>query len=424
MEKRKNVLLITYYWPPSGGAGVHRWLRFSKYFTENNCNLTVYCPEDAAWPAIDPALLKEVPDDIKVIRRKIFEPHKYLGKGGGTGVGFTQEKKQGVVKKLIIWTRGNLFIPDSRKFWIKPSTRYLTKYLNEHPEIDTIITTGPPHSLHLIGKALKEKLKLRWIADFRDPWTQIDFYEQLLPGEAADKKHKDLEKACLEGADEVITVSDACASGLEEISKRNIHVVTNGYEFPDFDTATIDLDREFTISHFGSMPFARNPLVLWKALKALLVEQPELSEKLKIKLIGSVDFNVLQSANEHGLKNYIEVIPPVPHAESIELQRKTQLLLLVANNTGNVKGILTGKFFEYLGTKRPIIAIGLGESDLEKAVDDTKCGYFAHYEDESGMKNYLHLTFEKFNKSELIGEAINLDQFHSRTLAKKIIDLL
>lgn len=424
MENEKNVLLITYYWPPSGGAGVHRWLRFSNYFKENNCNLTVYCPQDAAWPAIDENLNKEVSNDVTIIRRKIFEPNKFLNRGKKAGVGFTQSKKQSSLQKAMIWVRGNLFIPDSRVFWIKPSARFLLTYLKNHPEITTIISTGPPHSTHLIALKLKEKLNIKWVADFRDPWTQIDFYTDLLPGKRADSKHKELEQLVLSKADEVVTVSNACAEGLEEIAKRKIHVVTNGYNFPEFDSSIVELNSDFTISHFGSMPFTRNPLVLWKVLGQLTQTHAELASQLKINLIGTVDYQVIDSLKEFGLENYVTVTPPIPHQESILLQRSTQLLLLVANNSGNVKGILTGKFFEYLGAKRPIIAIGENDSDLQKIVNHTKCGCFVDYSDEKTLSSFISQSFKDYQSGILSNIAINTEEFSSSNLVKKIIELL
>lgn len=424
MKNEKNVLLITYYWPPSGGAGVHRWLRFSNYFKENNCNLTVYCPYDAAWPAIDENLNKQVSNDVTVIRRKIFEPNKFLNRGKKAGVGFTQSKKQSFAQKVMIWVRGNLFIPDSRVFWIKPSARFLSDYLKNHPEITTIISTGPPHSSHLIALKLKEKFNVKWIADFRDPWTQIDFYADLLPGKRADKKHKELEKLVLTKADEVVTISNACAEGLEEIAKRKIHVVTNGYNFPEFDSTKVELNKGFTISHFGSMPFTRNPLVLWKVLGKLIQTDTEMASRLKINLIGTVDYQVIDSLKEFELEKYVTVTPPIPHQESILLQRSSQLLLLVANNSGNVKGILTGKFFEYLGAKRPIIAIGENESDLQTIVKHTTCGCFVDYSDEVTLTSYINQSFKDFQSGDLSNVAINTEEFSSSNLVKKIIDLV
>ena len=420
----KHVLLIAYYWPPSSGAGVHRWLRFSKYFTENNCKLTVYCPKDAAWPVTDENLNKEVPKDVTVIRKKVFEPHKYLGNAGGVSNSFTEEKKPSPIKKAIVWIRGNLFIPDSRRFWIKPSARYLNAYLKEHPEIDTIISSGPPHSMHLIAQRLKKKNDIKWIADFRDPWTDIDFYHELMLGERADAKHKKLEKAVLVEADEVITVSRTCAEGLESIGNRKVHIVTNGYEFPEFNPADITLDKKFTISHFGSMPFARNPLVLWKALHSLLTTNEALKSALEIHLVGTVDFKILDSLKSYGLTDFVITTASIPHKESIERQRKTQLLLLIANNTGNVKGILTGKFFEYLGAKRPIIAIGMKDSDLEAAIANTACGEFVDYEAVDKMKAYILQSFHAYQEGKLNSESKNVNQYHSKNLVKEIIALL
>lgn len=423
MKDEKHILLIAYYWPPSGGAGVHRWLRFSNYFKENGCHLTVFCPEDAAWPEVDPALLEQVPEGVTIIRRKIFEPHKYLSNTAGTG--FTEKGKPSLFKRFITWVRGNLFIPDSRVFWIRPSVRYLSTYLKNHPEITSIVSSGPPHSAHVIGLRLKKKFKhIHWVADFRDPWTQIDFYHNLNVGKWADKKQKSLEKQCLVSADEVVTVSQHCASGLEEIASRKVNVITNGNIFPEFDERQIELDSKFTISHFGTMPFARNPLVMWRALREILDEHPEFGEHLSINLIGVADYNVVDSYKEFNLEKYINVSPLVPHAKSIELQLKTQVLLLVANNSGNVKGILTGKFFEYLGAKRPILAIGSSDSDLARAVDTTKCGFFADFEDVAGTKAFILDCYQQYLQKDLYSNPINTDQFNSKNLAKDFIELL
>ncbi len=417
-------MLVTYYWPPAGGAGVHRWLRFSRFFKPNGCELTVFCPKNAAWVETDQALLKDVPEDIKLIERNVFEPHKYLGSTAGTG--FTENSEPSVFKRFTIWVRGNLFIPDSRVFWIRPSVRFLKKYLTQHPEIKTIITTGPPHSAHVIGLKLKSKFgaKIRWVADFRDPWTQIDFYQNLNIGRRADAKQKRLERLCLTRADEVITVSPSCAEGLEELSNRSVHVVTNGYIFPEFDEKSIQLDEKFTIAHFGTMPFARNPLVLWQALRAILDENPEFGEHLKINIVGTVDYKVVSSYESFNLGTHVQLTPLLPHAQSIDLQRRSQVLLLVANNTGNVKGILTGKFFEYLGARRPILAIGGLDSDLSKAVEHTECGHFSEFEDVEGTKEYVLSCYAKFRDEQLFSRPKNTDIYNSEHLAKKMIEFL
>lgn len=423
----QKILLITYYWPPAGGPGVHRWLRFSNYFKENGWELTVYCPEDAAWPVIDQGLTSDIPTDIRLIKRKIFEPHKYLQKKAGFegGAGIGSKNKGGIIKRLMIWTRGNLFIPDSRRFWIKPSYRYLKKHLKNNPDIRHIISTGPPHSMHLIALKLKQHFPdVKWTADFRDPWTEIDYYQELLPGKFADRQQKKLEKNVLKQADLVVGIGEDCASGLERIGGRKVEIVTNGFIFPEFDEKQVQLDKRFTIAHFGSMAASRNPIVLWKALAAVLQKNSSLQKYLQINLYGSVDFSVTESLHEYGLTSYFDGAKNVTHAESIQLQRTTQILLLVANKAVNSKGILTGKFFEYLGAKRPMLVVGQADSDLEKIVEETQSGCFVDYEDVNTTIRFIEDSFEKFQNKQLYSNPIHTEQFHSKTLTKKYLDLI
>ncbi len=417
--------MITYYWPPGGGPGVHRWLRFSKYFRENGHKLHVYCPENAAWPIIDPELSSQVSPEIIELRNSIFEPHKYIGKSNNPNVGggLTQNKKSSVLQRLIIWVRGNLFIPDARVFWINPSYRYLKKYLSQHPEIKTVISTGPPHSLHVIALKLKQKINIKWIADFRDPWTEIDFYKDLNIGDWANSKQKKLEKICLQQADEVITVSNSCAEGLEKIAERTVKVITNGYDFPEFDEKLVNHDSDFTLAHFGSMPASRNPIVIWKAISEIIQENEEFKGKLKIKLFGPVDFSIFESLKDFRLNDFVSHVEMLKHSESILEQRKVQVLLLVANNTGNVKGILTGKFFEYLGAKRPILGLGENESDLHEVFEETSCGSFIGFDDLEKAKQALLIYFEKYKSGQLISQAKNLDKYSSEEISKEIFKL-
>lgn len=422
----KRALLITYYWPPAGGPGVHRWLRFSKYFKQNGWDLTVYCPENAEWPVLDEELQNEASSELEIIRQPIFEPHKYLGKKNNPNKGgaFTHDKKPSLKSRIIMWVRGNVFIPDARMFWIKPSVKFLCNYLKKNPEITTVITTGPPHSMHLIGLGLKQKLGIHWVADFRDPWTQIDFYDELMLSDWADKKHHRLEKEVLEQADVVVTISKHCAIGLEEIGKRKVEVITNGFEFEEFNPQDYPLDDTFTIAHLGSMPAARNPKLLWGALAELVKGNITFSKRLKIKLVGPVDISILNDIKHNGLGEYLEHIEKVSHAESIRLQRSTPVLLLIANDTGNTKGILTGKFFEYLGAYRPILAFGEHDSDLEKAMNDTKAGYFVDRNDAKKISKAITALFHDNQNQILFPGAINIEQFSSFKLAEKIIRLL
>ena len=427
MKSNNSALLITYYWPPAGGAGVHRWLRLSKYFKENGWKLHVYCPENAAWPIIDNELINEVDKEITIIRKPIFEPHKYLGKKNNPNIsgGFTRNNKSSILQKLIIWIRGNIFIPDARVFWIKPSYRFLKSYLKNNPEISTIISTGPPHSLHLIARNLKRNNKnLKWVADFRDPWTEIDFYKDLVPGKIADKIQHKLEKSCLVEPDAVVTISASSAEDLEKIGHRKVEVITNGYNFPYFDEKSLQLDTKFTIAHFGSMSFSRNPEIIWKVLSDLCAKNSLFKNDLEIKLVGPVDYTVIERIENYNLKNNLIHIPLVSHSESIEMQRKSQIMLLIANNTGNVKGILTGKFFEYLGAKRPILAIGQKSSDLDIAIQETNSGVFIDYDDYLKAEATILEWYNLFKNKLLTTQSNNLSIFSSEALAKKYCELM
>jgi glycosyltransferase involved in cell wall biosynthesis len=259
------------------------------------------------------------------------------------------------------------------------------------------------------------------VADFRDPWTEIDYYHELRIGKTADRIQKKLEKAVLTEADLVISIGANCAEGLARIGNRPVEVFTNGFIFPSFDPKAVNLDEPFTIAHMGSMSFARNPEVMWQALAELITDKPEIADDLEVKLIGPVDYEVLERAKHYGLEKFIKHNPLVSHAESIALQRSAQLLLLVANRSGNVKGILTGKFFEYLGAKRPILAIGEHESDLETVMNDTHSGIFVGYDDVAETKAFLLESWEAYRHGNLYSQSVNTEQFDSAHITHKLI---
>ncbi len=261
----RKVLIITYYWPPSGGAGVQRWLKFSKYLHEYGWEPIIYTPENPEAPSQDFTLLKEIPKGITIIKTPIWEPYEFykklvgMKKGEKVNAGFLNEKKKpALAEGFSTWIRGNFFIPDARKFWIKPSVKYLNNYLKQNP-VDAIISTGPPHSMHLIALGVKKKLNIPWLADFRDPWTDIDFYHHLRLTKWADKKHKRLELSVLKNADIVTTVSNNWGKDLEKIYSRKVDIVTNGFDPEDFAAANQTLDTMFTLTHIGSLNKDRNP---------------------------------------------------------------------------------------------------------------------------------------------------------------------
>ncbi len=370
----KRVLIITYYWPPNGGAGVYRWLKFAKYLPQHGWTPVVYTPQDPELVAHDPSLQRDIAADLEVIKRPITEPFslykRFTGRAQSEKVqtGFLNETgKSGWRDRFALWVRSNFFIPDARVWWVRPSVRHLRKYLAAHP-VDAIITTGPPHSMHLIGLGLKRATGVPWIADFRDPWTDIDFYGQLSLTGWADRKHHRLERDVLQHADRVITVSWHWADDLARLGGRPVDVVTNGYDLTDLPGDTVPVDEDWSLVHIGSMSPTRDVPGLWTRLAALCAQDAEFARRFKLRFVGPVDRGVLASVEAAGLGAQVQKMGRVSHAEAMREMRRARVLLLPVNDTPNSLGILPGKVFEYLSVQRPILAVGPADGDIARVL--------------------------------------------------------
>ncbi|MBK8698069.1 MAG: glycosyltransferase [Saprospiraceae bacterium] len=428
---RTRVLLISYYWPPSGGGGVQRWLKMSRYLCDLNIDLTVYTPENGEFPGYDPSLVSQVDPRIKIVKRPIWEPYRLFkwltGKKKDQNVYnalISAGKKPSLLQKLSVFIRGNFFIPDARCFWIRPSITFLTEYLRENPT-DIIISTGPPHSMHLIALGIRKKFSgIRWIADFRDPWTMIDFYDDLMLTSWADSRHHRLEASVLAGADAIVTISPSCAVDLAGIAKREIITINNGYDPEDFVQQPGPLDDMFTISHVGSMNKDRNPEVLWNCLGKLSKELPGLAQKLRIHLIGVVDGEIITSILKNGLEKNLQLTGQCPHTDALRVMRTSQLLLLPINNIPQQKGVMPGKMYEYLGSNRPILAYGLTDSDAAALIVSTQSGRLFKYTDMAGTEKYLREAFEAYTRGELKVNSSGFSQYSRKFLATKYSELI
>ncbi len=371
----KRVLIITYYWPPNGGAGVYRWLKLSKLLPEHGWQPVIYTPENPELVADDPGLLRDVRSGIEVIKHPITEPFnlykRFTGRSAKERVqtGFLSEKKQGGWKEAFaLWVRSNFFIPDARVWWVRPSVKFLKDHLAKHP-VDAILSTGPPHSMHLIALGLKRALGVKWIADFRDPWTNIDYYGQLKLTGWADARHKRLEGEVLREADRVLCVSWHWADDLRKLGAGNVEVVTNGYDPDDLPMVAEPVDDAFSLVHIGSLSPSRNAPELWKALKKLCEEDPDFSAKFKLRFVGPVDHTIAESVAEAGLGAHLERMGRVTHEEAMRHMQRARALLLLVNDTPNLMGILPGKLFEYVSTGRPVLAVGPVEGDVSRVLD-------------------------------------------------------
>lgn len=420
-----KVLILTYYWPPSGGAGVQRWLKFVKYFRQYGWEPIIYKPSNPEYPAIDVTLQQEIPPGIRVIQAHIWEPYQLYKKLIGAppdqkvnASGFISEKKDpGNIKKLSIWLRGNFFIPDARKFWIKPSVKFLSKWLAEN-HVDAIVSTGPPHTMHLIALKLKLKTGIPWLADFRDPWTNIDFYQDLHLTPWADRKHHKMELKVLHNADEVVVISQSMKSDFQKIRNRPYTVITNGFDKADTDHVDTKIDVKFTISHIGSMAKTRNPENLWKALKLLSERIPGFVDDLIIQLVGTVDFSVIEMLNKYNLSSNFQKIDYIPHDQIIEIQKRSRVLLLLINDTPNAKVILPGKFFEYMASGRPILCIGPHDGDAAQIIKETHSGFVADNSDLEDIIKILTTLYQNYKENQDTLVPYNIAQYSREQLTK------
>ncbi|HEX2934118.1 MAG TPA: glycosyltransferase [Bacteroidales bacterium] len=426
----KKVLIITYYWPPAGGSAVYRWLKFTKYLREFGWEPVIYTAENGEYPELDPANEKDIPQDITILKQPIWEPYsaykKFIGqkKTDKVNVGFLSEKKKpALTERISVWVRGNFFIPDARKFWIKPSVKFLTQWLKDNP-LDAIISSGPPHSMHLIAMGLKKKLNLPWIADFRDPWTKIDFYNELKLTWFANRKHHRLEKKVVTSADYIVAVGSQMQHEFEEIGARKAMTITNGYDTADKPNIPGGTDTKFTLAHFGTINKARNPEVLWKVLSTLTKENKAFADDLEIKFIGRIDQAVRDTIEKYELTPYLNKIDFLPHHEVLTMQRQSQVLLLLINNTHNAGGILTGKFFEYLASERPIIGIGPEEGDVASILNSAEAGKMVGFENAEKLRDTLLAYYELYKQGKLAISSSNIAPYSRYELTRKLSGIL
>jgi glycosyltransferase involved in cell wall biosynthesis len=425
--KPEKLLIITYYWPPAGGPGVQRWLKFVKYLPDFGIQPIVYVPENPTYPIVDENLVNEVSDKVIILKHKIFEPYQLASffsknktKKISSGI-IPNQKRQSFLDKMLLWIRGNLFIPDARVFWVKPSVVFLEKYILEN-DIDTIVTSGPPHSLHLIGLELKHKLNVKWFADFRDPWTTIGYHKSLRLSNYAAKKHKKLERQVLNAADTIIVTSNTTKTEFQAITKRPIEVITNGYDTEKVEKQA--LDAKFSLAHIGSFLSDRNPQLLWESLVELLHEIPDFKTYLEVKLIGAVSQEVLEAISHFGLNSYLNNLGYVSHSEAIEHQRKSQVLLLIEINSEDTKSIIPGKLFEYMVSGRPIVAIGPNGSDFAEIITNTNTGVFFDYSEKMKLKSVLLGYYNQFLDGKLQSNGVGLQQYSRKSLTEKLVQLL
>ena len=431
----KRVLVITYYWPPTGGSGVQRWVKFSKYLPQHGWQPVIYTPDNPEQLAVDHSLESEIPEEVEVIRTHITEPYelykKFLRKSGhakeAVEVNPVNAQNKSFVQKLAMWVRGNFFRPDPRCLWIGPSVKFLKEYLKEHP-VDLIVSTGPPQSMHLIGRRLAHETGLPWIADFRDPWTKIFYFKHLSMMKCTVKWHKKMEKKVLDEASVVVAVSPLVQQDFQAMTQTSVELITNGYDECDFPSGKCEeavggADRPFAVTHTGLFAADGDPSVLWEALAEKCAKDPEFRNALEIRLVGKTDDQIKASISSAGLGDSMIDMGYQPHAVAIELQRNASLLILPLRKEPEYKAVLPGKLFEYLASWRPVLGIGQPDGAMSMILNQTKTGVVLNWNDKESISKYIDLCWTKHKEGRLTVDDADISQFTRRNLTLRMAAL-
>jgi len=390
-----KILIITYYWSPSGGPGVQRWLKFVKYLPEFGIQPVVLTvdPARAEYPVLDPSLEADIDPQLEVYRTDcngMYEWYKKLtGSKTAPYSGFANEGKPNMLQKIARFVRGNFFLPDARRGWVKHAFVEACHIIEKHG-INTIITTGPPHSTHLIGLKIKKKYNVKWIVDFRDPWTTIFYADALYQTRWAKRTDKRLEQSVLDACDHLLLVS---------VDPKNIHVnpqkvtfLPNGYDSIDFDTKKSNLHDVFTVCYTGTLAESYSTEMLLKAFELF-----GKNAVFKLRFVGKVADGVKKNFNER-LGNVVEFIDFVPHTEAINYMISSHVLLLAIPKTANNKFIIPGKLFEYLATGKPVLTVGPHDGAVAQIVRRANAGAAFDYDDAEGIKKFLMQQYQNHNK--------------------------
>ena len=427
----KKVLIIIYYWPPSGGAGVQRWLKLSKYLADTGVEVHVLTVDEtyASYLQTDESLKNDIHPKVIVHKTKSFEPVNYyaklVGKENVPTAGFSNVDNNNWKQKLVKTLRSNLFIPDPRRGWKKYAVATGVEVIQKF-DIKTIITSSPPHSTQLIGLALQKKCGVKWIVDFRDPWTDIYYYNIL--GHTSFSKYLDarLEKKVVEQADQIIAVSkgvrDSFLAKSENISTEKFEIMPNGFDPKDFLKNTARKNNNtFTICYTGTISDQYEPEIFFDALQKLVEQNPE--TKIKFQFIGSVSARIHEYLQQ--LDFEFEFISTVPHSKITQYQQQADLLFLAIPNVQDAGGILTGKLFEYLGSLNSIIGIGPANGDAAEILEQCQAGKMFDRTNEQPIFVFLQKALDDFLSdvsNGVLEEEVN--RFSRKFQAEQIKELL
>lgn len=423
----KRVLVIAYYWPPSGGSGVQRWVKFCKYLPEEGWEPVVYAPSNASYPSLDKGMGADLPESLEVIRRPIREPYaiykKLMGKGASQQVTEISSGKKTWKQRLSLWIRANLFVPDPRVGWVRPSVKYLKKYLKKHP-VDAIVTTGPPHSMHLIGQKLHKATGIPWIPDFRDPWSRMYYLKHLPMSAATWRKLRAQEQAVLDECSTVLSCTPLTQEEFQAQTRTPVACITNGFDQEDFTGPAPEGDGYFNLAHTGLFAADGNPFTLWKVLGEMAAEDPWFKHSLRLRLAGKVDREVLDAIASAGLADNVVSLGYCDHLAAVKEQRCATLLLLPLRHDPEYRPILPGKLFEYLASRRPVLGIGQPDGAMARVLSETQAGVTADWEEAGVMKDFIGAAWRQFCEGSVPATAGDIGPYTRRATAHQLAEVL
>lgn len=416
-NKSKTVLIVAYYWPPAGGSGVQRWLYFANELKQLGWHVIVVTQKNAAYPLQDPCLVEKISDGIEVYKIRGWEPYSLAQLGSSRGEQDSLSKT-GVWQSFKRWVRAELFFPDARMFWIRPVVRFVHKYTAHH-KVDAVVTSGPPHSAHMIGYQLKQSLQLPWLADFRDPWSDF-FQNKLLPmSKRIQEKHMQWENKILKKAD-VVSVTSPSLKKKFSSKNPNCKLFTNGYESILYGEPS----QKFSLVYTGVMKSIQNPKNLWKVLGELVLENNDFAADLSLQLIGYLEAPIINSIQSCGLQSYCEYYSYMSKDALVPYVTSAQLLLMVSVNDEHSYQVIPGKLFEYLATRRLILAIGNPLGDMANILSSTQAGQVFDYTEQTRLKKHILEAYLNFKEGLMPEITSNIDSYKRSEIANKLSDCL